>query len=173
MLCFLAHSVLLLYSFNFNCIALDWFVIYTKPQQEKKVAQGLESLGIEVFCPLVTEVKQWSDRKKKVTVPLIKSYVFVKIEESKRNAVFEIPGVVRYLFWLGKPAIVRDVEITALRDSLSKPYTEVKVVPYTVGTKIKIPEGPFQNSEGTVVKISAKYITVALEQLGMVVSISY
>jgi len=49
---------------------------------------------------MVTQIKQWSDRKKKTETPLIPSYVFVNIEEKNRNDVFEVPGVVRYLFWL-------------------------------------------------------------------------
>jgi len=67
---------------------------------------------------MVTQIKQWSDRKKKTETPLIASYVFVNIEEKNRNDVFDIPGVVRYLFWLGKPAIVREVEILALKEDL-------------------------------------------------------
>jgi transcription antitermination factor NusG len=152
---------------------VDWFVIYTKPQQEKKVVLGLESLNLQFFCPMVTEVKQWSDRKKKIEVPLIKSYVFVKIEDKNRNAVFEIPGVVRYLFWLGKPAIVRDSEIIALQESLNKPYSSIKVESFSIGKRLVIPNGPFQDKAGTIVKVSSKYVTVALEQLGMLVSIVY
>jgi transcription antitermination factor NusG len=152
---------------------VDWFVIYTKPQQEKKVVLGLESLNLQFFCPMVTEVKQWSDRKKKIEVPLIKSYVFVKIEDKNRNAVFEIPGVVRYLFWLGKPAIVRDSEIITLQECLNKPYSSIKVESFSIGKRLVIPNGPFQDKAGTIVKVSSKYVTVALEQLGMLVSIIY
>src|SRR5690554_7279042 len=79
---------------------MKWYALYTRPRNEKKVVQGLTSLGIEVYCPMVTEVRQWSDRKKKVALPLIPSYVFVRIAETKRSMVFEVPGVVRYLYWL-------------------------------------------------------------------------
>ncbi len=90
---------------------MTWFVLYVKPQNEIKVGKALTALGIEVFCPTKKEVRQWSDRKKTVEVPLFKSYVFVKLEAQNRNQVFSVPGVVRYLFWLGKPAVVRDEEI--------------------------------------------------------------
>ena len=83
---------------------MEWFALYTKPRNEKKVAENLAALGIEVYCPLVTTIKQWSDRKKKVESPLIPSYVFVKIEEANRKEVFQVSGVVQYVFWLGKPA---------------------------------------------------------------------
>ena len=58
---------------------MPWFALYTRPKNEKKVTEQLVKLGIEVYCPLVTQVKQWSDRKKKVATPLISSYVFVNI----------------------------------------------------------------------------------------------
>ena len=64
---------------------------------------------------MVTQIKQWSDRKKKVEIPLINSYVFVNIEDKNRNIVFEVSGVVRYLFWLGKPAVIQEQEIEALK----------------------------------------------------------
>jgi hypothetical protein len=50
---------------------MEWFALYTKPRNEKKVTETLAALGIEVYCPLVTTIKQWSDRKKKVESPLI------------------------------------------------------------------------------------------------------
>ena len=54
---------------------MEWYALYTKPRWEKKVAKALEKIGIIVYCPMITEVRQWSDRKKKVTLPLFKSYV--------------------------------------------------------------------------------------------------
>ena len=100
---------------------MNWFVIYTKPQQELKVLERLQKINIEAYCPVVEEIRQWSDRKKKIVVPLIKSYVFVRLHLEERSKVFEIPGVVRYLFWMGNPAIVYDHEINALKTSLVRP----------------------------------------------------
>ena len=90
---------------------MKWFVIYTKPQFELKVTQSLEAMGIQAYCPVTTQIKQYSDRKKKVIKPLLRSYVLVKIADRDRNQVFSIPGVLSYVFWLGKPAIVHDKEI--------------------------------------------------------------
>lgn len=75
---------------------MNWYVIYTKPKWEKKVAEQLADAGIECYCPLITQVRQWSDRKKKVVVPLFNSYVFVRLEDCDRNLVFQSPGAVRY-----------------------------------------------------------------------------
>ena len=64
---------------------MEWFALYTKPRNEKKVAENLAALDIEVYCTLVTNIKQWSDRKKKVESHLFPSSVFVKIEEATRK----------------------------------------------------------------------------------------
>lgn len=152
---------------------MNWFVIYTKPQQELKVLERLQKINIEAYCPVVEETRQWSDRKKKIIVPLIKSYVFIRVDFENRSKVFDVPGVVRYLFWMGKPAIVFDYEIIALRESLTNSYSSLKIETISVGSRLKINDGPFQNNEGTVVKVNAKHVTIALEQLGVLVSIIY
>ena len=113
---------------------MNWYVVYTKPKWEKKVAEQLNEAGVECYCPLITRMRQWSDRKKKVEVPLFNSYVFVQLAESDRNSVFISSGVVRYLFWLGKPAIVQDAEIETIKSWLTGPNSDsVSVVPYQVG----------------------------------------
>ena len=97
---------------------MPWFAIYTSPRQEKKVANRLAKLDIVVYCPLVIQERQWSDRKKKVEVPLLPSYVFVNLESQDRELVFQVSGVVRYLYWLGQPAIIKDAEIELMQQWL-------------------------------------------------------
>lgn len=150
-----------------------WFVLYTKPQQELKVAERLEKIGLESYCPYKEELRQWSDRKKKVIVPLLKSYVFVRLDNRDRSKVFDITGVVRYLFWLGKPAIATDKEIAALKESLSLPYLTISVENLITGQRLVIPSGPFKNKEGIVTKVNTKYVTVVIKQLGFFVTLEY
>lgn len=150
---------------------LNWFVLYTKPQQELKVLEQLKKINIEAYCPTIDEVRQWSDRKKIVTVPLIKSYVFVKIDIKHRQDVFNVSGVVRYLFWLGKPAIVYDKEIEVLKKSLKNPYTSIKLDCLKTGNRMLITSGPFMDNEGTIVKLGSKYVTIEMEQLGLLVTL--
>ena len=92
-----------------------WYAIYTRAKAEKKVYEQLNRSGYEAYLPLITTVRQWSDRKKKVQIPLISSYVFIKIEEEKLNQVLTIYGAVRILKYLGKNAVVKDHEIENLR----------------------------------------------------------
>lgn len=152
----------------------NWYVVYTKPKWEKKVAEKLAEVGIECYCPLITQIKQWSDRKKAVEVPLFNSYVFVQLEDNDRNSVFQISGVVRYLFWLGKPAIVKDGEIEIIKTSLSAPnISDISVTSIQVGDRIKLETGAFSNQDAIVQEISNTYYTLVLESLGCVLKIKY
>lgn len=149
-----------------------WFALYTRPKNEKKVAFCLEKMGIEAYCPMITQVKQWSDRKKKVEIPLINSYVFVKINDLDRHRVFEVPGVVRYLFWLGKPAIIQEYEILALKDSLNEIVSSVEVEGLKTGDVLTISKGPFIGKEGVVSQIEKNKIRLVLKELGVLITIT-
>jgi transcription antitermination factor NusG len=151
---------------------MPWFALYTRPKNEKKVTEQLVKLGIEVYCPLVTQVKQWSDRKKKVETPLISSYVFVNIEEKYRNKVFEAFGVVRYLFWLGKPAVIRDEEIYLLKDSLKEVISTFEISEIKPGDVMNISRGPFQGKEGVVKVVEKNKIQLILKELGFVITLT-
>lgn len=151
---------------------MAWYVIYTKPRNEKKVTERLQQIGIVVYCPLVTQIKQWSDRKKKIQVPLFNSYLFVNLDEKDREKVFQVSGVVRYLFWLGKPAIVRDVEIDVLRDSLNHVMSSVEVTNVQAGDIISISEGPFKGKEGLVKHIKKNSIQLVLKELGVLITLT-
>jgi transcriptional antiterminator RfaH len=150
---------------------MPWFVLYTKSRQEKKVAIQLEKMGITVYCPLITQIHQWSDRKKKVEVPLISSYVFVKLKEKDRETVFGVPGIVRYVYWLEKPAIVRDHEITIMKEWLSAEIVDAKVESLRRGDSMSIPVGAFEGVEGVVEEINKSRVQLLLVDLGMKITL--
>ncbi|MBZ4041980.1 UpxY family transcription antiterminator [Flavobacterium hibisci] len=153
---------------------MNWYVVYTKPKWEKKVAEKLNEIGIECYCPLFTQIKQWSDRKKKIEVPLFNSYVFVKLSDLDRNSVFQVAGVVRYLFWLGKPAIVRNEEILTIKQSLSNNnISNVSLVPYKKGDKVKLETGVFSSQNAIVQEVTNTHCIVVLESLGCILKIKY
>lgn len=150
---------------------MPWYVIYTKPRNEKKVTERLTQAGITAFCPMIIMVKQWSDRKKKVQVPLLNSYVFVQLEEKDRESVFQVSGVVRYLFWLGKPAVVRQDEIDALKSGLKETMTSFEVKGIKVGDLLPIPSGPFQGKEGIIKQINKNSLQLVLTELGVLITL--
>ena len=151
---------------------MKWFVIYTKPNFEIKVAQGINSIGLNAYCPVYTEIKQYSDRKKKGTKPLLKSYVLVQLSESDRIKVFSIPGALRYIFWLGKPAEVRAEEIEILKTNLTGSYDQVSISKLVKGKQYTIPTGPFEGQTGKVLDILKNKLRLELPSLGIFVTLS-
>jgi transcription antitermination factor NusG len=150
---------------------MNWYAIYTKPRNEKKVADSLNAMGIEAYCPVVTTLKQWSDRKKKVTAPVLPSYVFVCLDAAQRNIVFQVAGVVRYVFWLGQPAIIRAIEIETLKKYLSDDYTAVVQTTLQRGDTLVVPAGPFKGQEGIVKSMTNSKIQLVLESLGILLTL--
>jgi transcription antitermination factor NusG len=148
-----------------------WYVLYTNPKAEKKVSEQLTKMGITNYCPLITKVKQWSDRKKKVEEPLFTSYVFVTLDEKDRNLVFSVKGVVRYLFWLGSPAIVKEEEIEKIKKWLSIDDINIEIDTIKRGDKLTITEGPFKNQSGIVQKVNKQAVRLVLESIGIVLTI--
>lgn len=147
----------------------EWFVLYTKPRAEKKLADSLTQDGIECYCPIRTEVRQWSDRKKKVKVPILPSMILVKTDEKNRNDVFRYAAAVRYLFEFGKPAVVRDIEVESLRKSLEKSVAHHEIERLQPGQRINLESLGFSNVEGTVQYVKGNACWVVLDGVGYVV----
>ncbi len=144
-----------------------WYAVYTKPRWEKKVAGLFERSGIEHYCPLNKVKKQWSDRKKIVLEPLFTSYVFVHIDPANQLAVRQTEGVLNFVYWLGKPAIVRDDEIELIKRFLDE-YSNVRVEQTEISEndKVRVMAGPLMMREGSVVEVKNKTVKLLLPTLG-------
>jgi transcription antitermination factor NusG len=143
-----------------------WYAVYTKSHWEKKVVDNLNKIGIENYCPLNKVLRKWSDRKKLVEEPLFKSYVFVRVSNKQMNAVRLVYGVVNFVYWLGKPAVIADHEIEIIKQFLAE-YTNVKLERAVVQVKdnVKIINGPFMDMEGNVVSLNKTKIKVSIPSL--------
>lgn len=144
-----------------------WYVVYTKPRWEKKVYGLMAERGMEAYCPLNRVRKKWSDRVKWVEEPLFKSYVFVKAEEMEWQNVRFINGVVNFVYWLGKPAIVKDKEIEIIRKFLNE-YDEVWAEPIGLqkDAKVTIRRGAFMDKQARIVKVLNNKVQVIIESIG-------
>jgi transcription antitermination factor NusG len=144
-----------------------WWVLYTKPRWEKKVHLLLTEKGLESYCPLNRVRKKWSDRVKTVEEPLFKSYVFVRVTEVEHTKVRMTNGVVNFVYWLGKPAVVKDKEIEIIRKFLNE-YENVLVEPLILQpeTKVRVQRGIFMDKEAIVKKVLGKKVQVAIESIG-------
>ena len=153
---------------------LSWFVVYTKTQAEKKTAERLQLAGYEVYLPLVEELKQWSDRKKKIQRPLIASVVFVRCSAAALNGVYFVPGVSRVLRYLGRPAVVQPQEILNLQILLQQAAApEVQHMQLSPGATIEVLRGPFKGIVGTATQVlNTLRVLIDIRHLGVAFSIN-
>ena len=147
---------------------LKWYPVYTQPRAEKKAYSALVDKGIEAYLPLHRRLKQWSDRKKWVEEPLIKSYLFVYITEQDQMEVLTTKGIARFIYFSGKITAMPDRQINELKllmaSSLDIEVTEEDLQP---GEKIKIKAGPLKGITGEIIAYrSQKQLLLRLENLG-------
>lgn len=147
---------------------MEWRVLYTKPRNEKKVFDRLVKQGFEVYCPCQKILKHWSDRKKWVEEPLFKSYIFVKApsDELEKRSMLETRGVVRFLYWLGGPACVKQDEIEAIQKFLGE-HKSLEIISFKPGAKLNIKDGALKGMKGVVDYQTEKEIILKVEKLGM------
>ncbi len=149
-----------------------WYVVYTRPRWEKKVAAVLQEQGIENYCPLNKVYRQWSDRRKVVLEPLFKGYVFVALQEGNKWDIKKVNGILNFVFWLGKPAVVKETEIDKIRMFLQE-FGSVEVADkkhFAKSDTVIIKQGVFMDYKGIIVEVIDNKVKVDIE--GMKVSLS-
>ncbi len=148
-----------------------WYALYTRPKFEKKVTELLQEAGYEVWLPLQTVVRQWSDRKKKIEVPLFNSYVFIHADRSELYNAVQTDGVAKTVHFNGEPAAIRDEQIDMIRKILIGPDAfDVRERSYNRGDKVRVVEGPLKGSTGRWINWRGKKrVCMELEQLHKVI----
>lgn len=146
---------------------INWYVVYTRPKWEKKVSELLNKRQIECYCPIRKIKKQWADRKKIVLDPLFTSYVFVRVTEQQHLSVIQLDGIINFVYWLGKPAIIKDDEIDAIKNFLAT-YDNIGLekVDVNINDRVRIINGPLIFEEGNVIEVNRKTVKVYLPSLG-------
>ncbi len=149
-----------------------WYAVYTKSQFEKKIEEELESKGVEVFLPTIKELRQWTDRKKWVTIPMFKNYLFVNIDFKDRFKVLQCNGVVKIVSFNNKPIAIPDEQINSLKLILKKP-DKVKVEPYiNIGEEVIVTGGFFKGVRGIITKqLGSNNVVITLESINQSVSV--
>jgi transcription antitermination factor NusG len=123
--------------------------------------------GIESYCPVNKVRRKWSDRIKIVEEPLFKSYVFVKIEEEEKTNVRMTNGVVNFVYWDGKPAIIKEKEIITIKRFLDE-HENVEAVKLDLkkDDRVAVTSGPLMEQEGKVLEVKNKTAKICIESLG-------
>lgn len=131
----------------------QWYVMYTAPRSEKKVEQRLKEKGIEVYLPIVEEIRQWSDRKKKVQRPLFNGYLFVYTTKDRLWESLQVSGAVKFVNFAGEHATVRESEIETLKRIIATGVAvEVEASSIEEGQQVKILGGPLEGFQGECVQ---------------------
>ena len=153
----------------------EWYVFYTRSRWEKKVNSFLHENGFEAFLPLHKVMRQWSDRKKKVEVPLFNSYIFVKTNKNKIYDVLQIPGIVRSLKYNGEPAVLHDTEYRTIKNWLETGLpleVEHLNTEFQLGERVKVIGGVFNGVVGEVRKISENTCCIVLKSIQQVLKVN-
>lgn len=129
---------------------IHWYAIYTRPRHEKKVYDFLLEKKQEVFLPMITRVRQWKDRKKKVEMPLFSSYLFVHFDYKYRFDILQTNGIVKIVNFNGVPAVIPDWQIDSLKKMLENPASLRLENFIRPGELVEVIEGPFKGMRGAV-----------------------
>jgi transcription antitermination factor NusG len=142
-----------------------WYALYTKSRAEKKAEKELKAKGIEAYLPLEKRLKQWSDRKKWVEEPLIRSYIFVRVNKKDLSQAIYTPGIVTLVTFEGKPAPIPDKQIQVIKDILSSEEKfEVTSDRFEIGEKVEITQGGLKGLKGEMIEHLNKYkVLIRLE----------
>ncbi|MCH7826632.1 MAG: UpxY family transcription antiterminator [Bacteroidetes bacterium] len=143
-----------------------WFALYTKPRHEFKAALQLESEEISYYLPVITRLKQWSDRKKKITEPLLRGYIFIFADEKERYLSLQQLSIVRCIFDHGRPAVIPEWQIDNLKKFLNKETNIIVNSGIVLGAKVKILDGPFAGVIGVInQELKGKTIAINIDLL--------
>ena len=127
--------------------------MYTASRSEKKVEERLKEKGLDVYLPIVEELRQWSDRKKKVKKALFNGYVFVKTHRNKLWDCLQVPGAVKFVHFAGNHATVRDEEIEMIQRLIATGVSiETDNSEIEPGEKVKVIGGALQDMEGECIE---------------------
>ena len=148
-----------------------WLAAYVKMHHEKKVRDLLTSLGICNFLPVQTEVRQWSDRRKKVEQVLIPMMIFVWVNAEEQRRVITLPSVLRYLILRGEhaPTPIPDEQMEHFRFMVDHSETDISFESLSLepGEKVQVIKGPLCGLVGELVTVNQRTsIAIRIEQLG-------
>ena len=142
---------------------LNWYAIYTNPRAEAQVAKRLEQIGVEVYFPTIKELKQWSDRKKVIERPLFYSYVFLKVDAKQYEQVRRVQGIVNFVYYLGKPAKIREIEIETIKTFLEE--VEHSTIDFEAYDEVIIKNGPLNGQKGIIKTVGKNSLRIIISGL--------
>lgn len=141
---------------------LKWFALYVMPRSEKKILHKLLQKGVVSYLPLTDSIRIWSDRKKKIKLPLIPGILFIHGTQKELITALETPGVVSVIRYMGKPARIRDYEIENLRiiTRQADGYTLLEDKHFEAGDMVMVTQGSFYGLLAQYIRTQGKHRVV-------------
>ncbi|MGC4055479.1 MAG: UpxY family transcription antiterminator [Paludibaculum sp.] len=141
-----------------------WYALTVRPQHERTVELALSARGLTTYLPLFETVRKWSDRFKKLVVPLFPGYIFCRFDGSSRVQVLKTPGVISIVSTGQTPTPVPDSEVEAVQKMLAS-GSPVEPCDYLKeGERVRIGDGPMAGIEGILLEVRDAYrLVVAIE----------
>ena len=154
-----------------------WHALYVRSRFERKVFDQLQDIGVESYLPLITQIKQWSDRRKKVEEPLFKSYLFVRNNEKEYLAILNLTGVVKFVTFERKAVVVPENQIIAIKRYIDdyeqdKEDKAMRNEDLKIGQMVRITHGPMQGLIGRLESVKDKRLVVYIEAVGQYLPVS-
>ncbi len=145
----------------------NWYAVYTKPLQEKKVASLLSKRGINNYYPVNNITRQHYHSRKSMMEPLFSSFVFVYTSESELLSIKKIPGVINFVYWMSKPAVIHDEEIDVLQQFTSV-YQNIRLEKSTVNMvgMVRVVDDPIISFKENSATIRFQTLKIILPSLG-------
>jgi transcription antitermination factor NusG len=149
-----------------------WVAAYTRSRHELVVASQFQQKGLEALLPIYRRLSRWSDRVRRIDVPLFPGYVFVRVGEGEHHSVLQTAGVVSIVCRSGKPVPLSDADVEKLRVCTANPAA-VEPHPYLrLGQRVRVKHGPFRGWEGVLVeKKNSTRLVLTVEQIMRSISI--
>ncbi len=149
-----------------------WFALKTRSRHEKKVEHQLKQKGIECFLPMYESIRYWSDRKKKVELPLFSCYLFVKITLKEKMNALQTDGAVHFIAFDNIPAPIPDEQIDSLKKVIDNNLPIAHVNDWNIGQKVEVKSGPFKGVRGVIHKVKTKsQLVIVIDALSQAVGV--
>jgi transcription antitermination factor NusG len=133
-------------------VSHPWYAVYVRARHEKQIARQLQERSMTCFLPVYRSVRKWKDRNKEINLVLFPGYVFVQLDLRQRLSVLQLPGVVQFVSFSGKPAELKEDELEILRRGL-KDGVRAQPHPYLkAGRAVHVKRGPMAGAEGILIR---------------------
>lgn len=135
-------------------MAGSWYVIHSKPKQERKAEENLQAQDFEVYLPRLKRTMRRGGKWVNVIEPLFPRYLFIhlSLNEDDLSPIRSTRGVSRMLRFGDTPAKAPTEFIEALR-SKENPEAGCHVQGddlFPQGSKVAIVDGPLKGMKGLI-----------------------